>query len=87
MTATFFSNLKHLKFKLVAMTKCVISPNKFPIVLFPQKHLGIALVFKKKTQKTGAKHDFFCFLKLKWTTLQLQNAVIAIQNEMLLHIV
>lgn len=68
--SNFLSNLKHLKFKLVAMTKSVISPNKFPIVLFPQKHLGTVLVFKKKTRKTGAKHDFFCFLKLKWTTLQ-----------------
>lgn len=53
--SNFLSNLKHLKFKLVAMTKSVISPNKFPIVLFPQKHLGTVLVFKKKNSEDWSK--------------------------------
>ena len=75
------------KFKLVAMTKCVISSNQVSYCAISPKTFGHCASFQKKTQKTGAKHDFFCFLKLKWTTLQLQNAVIAIQNEMLLHIV
>lgn len=61
MTATFFSNLKHLKFKLVAMTKCVISPNKFPIVLFPQKHSGIVLVLKKKLRRLEQNMIFSAF--------------------------
>jgi hypothetical protein len=61
MTATFFSNLKHLKFKLVAMTKCVISPNKFPIVLFPQKHLGIVLVLKNKLRRLEQNMIFSAF--------------------------
>lgn len=59
--SNFFSNLKHLKFKLVAMTKCVISPNKFPIVLFPQKHLGIVLVLKKKLRRLEQNMIFSAF--------------------------
>jgi len=59
--SNFFSNLKHLKFKLVAMTKCVISPNKFPIVLFPQKHMGIVLVFKKTLRSLEQNMIFSAF--------------------------
>lgn len=43
------------------MTKCVISPNKFPIVLFPQKHLGIVLVLKKKLRRLEQNMIFSAF--------------------------
>lgn len=65
MTATFFSNLKHLKFKLVAMTKCVISPNQVSYCAISPKTFGHCASFQKKNSEDWSKTWFFLLSKVK----------------------